>query len=82
MDITCIPFGATVSSSTDGIVASTMGVDEGRPRRASSKAASMVSIVGQIWMVPRCCGPASAPGSAVKFGSALSARLILQLPLV
>ena len=41
----------------------------------------MYSIVGEMWMVPRCCGPGAVPGMALKSGSSLSATLILQLAL-
>ncbi|SVE32140.1 uncharacterized protein METZ01_LOCUS484994, partial [marine metagenome] len=34
-----------------------------------------------MWMVPRCWGPGSRPGQAVKSGSSLSARLSLKVAL-
>src|SRR3954462_11310995 len=41
IDITYLPGGGTVSSSTDGIVASMIGCCDGRPYLASSYARSM-----------------------------------------
>src|ERR1700692_5036374 len=76
MPMMCLPGGASDGSYSVGTVSSSSGDCDGRPYLASSQARSTYSIDGQICMVARCCGPLS-PGSALKFGSPLSARLIL-----
>src|SRR5271170_1787403 len=73
----CLPTGASVGSYMVGTVNSSNGDCEGWPYLASSQARSTYSSDGQMCMVARCCGP-SEPGSALKFGRPLSARLILQ----
>src|SRR5579864_7651441 len=76
MPMMCLPGGASEGSYTVGMVISIMGEWEGWPYLASSQACSMYSMDGHMCMVVRCCGPLS-PGKAWKFGSPLSAKLIL-----
>jgi len=76
IDMRCLPSGATLGSTADGIVHSTIGLVDIAPYFASSYARSMKSWSGQRWIVPRCCGPGVEPGHDVKFGSADSATLI------
>src|SRR5215471_91974 len=48
MDITCRPGGATVASTTDGMMASMTGLREGRSYFTSSYACSTYSIEGAM----------------------------------
>src|SRR6185295_2055565 len=77
IDITCLPDGASEGSYAVGMVISSSGSRDVAPNLASSHARSSESMLGQMWVVPRCCGPSAEPGSAVKLGSSPSARLIL-----
>jgi len=73
------PAGATVGSTTDGIVHSSTGRAEGRPYLASSKAPlDVVEGRGRRGWSRGAAGPALVPGQAMKSGSSASRHVDLE----
>ncbi len=76
MDMTCWPAGASEGSASVGTVTSRNGRRENSPYLEASKARSMESISGPMWILPESV-PLDAPSSALNCGGPESARLIL-----